>query len=82
MGEAQDRLDQIAMGRHDPVLLARARLLDHVADLDEATAALLSGDTAGAASLVAEVVGALHDELFPHLPDGRCQEEQDLAPLP
>jgi len=81
MGGVQDLFDQITINRHDPVPITRAILLDHVADLDEAGAALEAHDAARAAALLAGVVGALHDELFPHLPDARSTDEQDLAPL-
>lgn len=82
MGGVQDRRDQLAPNRDDPVPIARASLLDHAADLDQAGAALESGDPARAGALLAGVVSALHDLLFPHLPDGRSPEEQDLAPTP
>lgn len=82
MGGVQHRVDQHAMDRHDPVPIARATLLDHAADLDEAVAAIESGDLDRAADLVGEVLGAYLDTLLPHLPDGRSTEEQDLAPSP
>jgi hypothetical protein len=81
MGGLQDREDRTWSDGLDPVPIPRATLLDHAADLDEAGAALESGDRAGAAHLLAGVAGSLCDRLFPHLPDGRSPEEQDLAPL-
>ncbi len=81
MGGLQDRRDQISNHRHDPVTVERATLRDHAADLDEAGAALRSGDQARAAALVAGVRDDLTGLLFTHLPDGRSREEQDLAPL-
>lgn len=81
MGGVHERVDHGARDRHDPVPIARATLRDHLADLDEAGAALDSGDQARAASLIAALVAALNEALFDHLPDGRSPEEQDLAPL-
>ena len=81
MGGWQDRRDQIATHRDDPVTVERATLRDHAADLDEAGAALRSGDQARAAALLDGVRDDLHGVLFMHLPDGRSREEQDLAPL-
>lgn len=82
MGGVQHRVNQIATDGQDPVPIARSALLDHMADLDEARTALDDGDTARAARLVDGVLGGLHDEVFPWLPDGRSTEEQDLAPWP
>jgi hypothetical protein len=81
MGGLQDRPDQFETHREDPVTVERATLLDHAADLDEAGAALRSGDQVRAATLLAGVRDELHGVLFMHLPDGRSLEEQDLAPL-
>lgn len=82
MGGLQQRVDHIGTERPDPVPVTRSRLLDLVADLDQALTALESGDQTGGATLVADAVADLHGLLFDHLPDGRSPEEQDLAPLP